>query len=43
MQRNPLITFNPIGGLDEILYRGDYIEDDLDSILLNAVASINPK
>jgi hypothetical protein len=25
--------------LDEILYGGDYIEDDLDVILLNAVAS----
>jgi hypothetical protein len=25
--------------LDEILYRGDDIEDDLDSILLNPVAS----
>jgi hypothetical protein len=29
--------------LDEILYGGDDIEDDLDSILLNAVASTIPK
>jgi hypothetical protein len=29
--------------LDEILYGGDDIEDDLDFILLNAGASINPK
>jgi hypothetical protein len=30
------ITFEPFGGLDEILYAGDDIEDDLDSILLNS-------
>jgi hypothetical protein len=29
--------------LDEILYGGDYIEDYLDSILFNAVASTIPK
>jgi hypothetical protein len=29
--------------LDEILYAGDDIEDDLDSILFNAVASTIPK
>jgi hypothetical protein len=29
--------------LDEILYGGDNIEDDLDSILFNAVASTFPK
>jgi energy-converting hydrogenase Eha subunit F len=29
--------------LDEILYGGDGIEDDLDSILLNPVASTIPK
>jgi hypothetical protein len=29
--------------LDEILYGGDDIEDDLDSILFNAVASTIPK
>jgi hypothetical protein len=29
--------------LDEILHRGYDIEDDLDSILLNTVASIIPK
>jgi hypothetical protein len=29
--------------LDEILYRGDDIEDDLDSILFNAVASNHSK
>jgi hypothetical protein len=29
--------------LDEILYGGDGIEDDLDSILLNPVASNIPK
>jgi hypothetical protein len=29
--------------LDEILYGNDDIEDDLDSILFNAVASIFPK
>jgi hypothetical protein len=36
VQRNPLIIFLD---LDEILYGGDYIEYDLDVILLNAVAS----
>jgi hypothetical protein len=29
--------------LDEILYAGDDIEDDLDSILFSAVASTIPK
>jgi hypothetical protein len=29
--------------LDEILYGGDNIEDDLDSILFNAIASTVPK
>jgi hypothetical protein len=29
--------------LDEILYEGDDIEDDLDSILLNPVAPTTPK
>jgi hypothetical protein len=29
--------------LDEMLYGGDGIEDDFDSILLNAVASTMPK
>jgi hypothetical protein len=29
--------------LDEILYGGDDIEEDLDSILFNAVASTIPK
>jgi hypothetical protein len=29
--------------LDEILYGGDDVEDDIDSILLNLVASTIPK
>jgi hypothetical protein len=29
--------------LDEILYGGDYVEDDIDFILLNLVVSIIPK
>jgi hypothetical protein len=29
--------------LDEILYEGDEVEDDIDSILLNLVASTIPK
>jgi hypothetical protein len=29
--------------LDEILYGGDEVEDDIDSILLNLVASTIPK
>jgi hypothetical protein len=29
--------------LDETLYRGDDVEDDIDSILLNLVASTIPK
>jgi hypothetical protein len=36
-------TFELIGGLDEILYDGDDVEDDIDSILLNLVASTIPK
>jgi hypothetical protein len=42
--KNPLITFEPFSGFGhEILYGGDDIEDDLDCILLNAVASTIPK
>jgi hypothetical protein len=44
VQRNPLITSEPFSGFGhEILYGGDDIEDDLDSILFNAVASTIPK
>jgi hypothetical protein len=34
---------NQLVDLDEILYGGDDIEDDFDSILFNAVASTIPK
>jgi hypothetical protein len=43
VQRNPLIAFEPIGGFDDIFCGGDDIEDNLDSVLLNAVASTTPK
>jgi hypothetical protein len=43
VQRNPLIIFEPLVDLDEILSGDDDIEGDLDPILLNAVASIIPK
>jgi hypothetical protein len=39
VQRNPLINFNRLVDLDEILYEGDDIEDDLESIPLSPVAS----
>jgi hypothetical protein len=43
VQRNALITFEPIGYSDEILFEGDNVEDDLDSILFGAKASTIPK
>jgi hypothetical protein len=43
VQINPLITFNPFVDLDEIMYGGENIEDDLGSILVKAVASTIPK
>jgi hypothetical protein len=42
VQRNPL-TFEPIADLDEIIYEGDDIEDDLEYILFNPVALTIPK
>jgi hypothetical protein len=36
-------TFELMVDLDEILYGGDDIEDDIDFILLNPVASTIPK
>jgi hypothetical protein len=43
VQRYPLITFDPAGGFKLNLHGDDDIEDDLDSILFNAVASSIPK
>jgi hypothetical protein len=39
MQRNPLIFLKLSVDLDKIFYGGDDIEDDLDYILFNVVAS----
>jgi hypothetical protein len=38
-----VLLLNQLVDLDEILYEDDAIEDDLDSILINPVASTIPK
>jgi hypothetical protein len=43
VQRHPLLIFEPLVDLDDILSGDDGIEGDLDPILLNAVASIITK
>jgi hypothetical protein len=43
VQRDALINLKRLGDFDKILSGGDGIEDDLDSVLLNPLASTIPK